>query len=165
LEHNPVVPITVRPALPEDAPAVCAVLRASITQLCTADHHSDPGLLSAWLANKTVFNVARWVSSKELQSVVACNDTDVRGFGAIRHDGHVLFCYVDPQARFQRASTLLLAVLEGAARGWGVSHVHLTSTQTARQFYAGRGYRVAGDDVTVFEGMRGTPMAKLLVVT
>lgn len=50
----------IRDALAHDAQAACAVLRDSISQLCVADHHDDPEILSRWLANKTPENVAAW---------------------------------------------------------------------------------------------------------
>ena len=162
--HNPAVPITVRLASLDDAPAVCAVLRSSISELCTADHQNDPKLLGAWLSNKTVFNVRGWITSSRLLTVVACDGSDVRGFGAINREGHVLFCYVDPVVRFRGASRQMLATLEQAASGWRLPRVHLTSTQTARQFYAACGYVVAGEEVIVFDDMRGIPMAKTLTL-
>ena len=44
--------ILVRPAVPEDAAAMSAVLTASIRDLCTADPRNDPAILSGWLRNK-----------------------------------------------------------------------------------------------------------------
>src|ERR1700734_4557945 len=43
----------VREARFEDADEACLVMRRSIAELCGADHHGDPPLLAAWLANKT----------------------------------------------------------------------------------------------------------------
>ena len=43
----------IRDATPADAVKACDVLRASITELCTADHRQDPDILAHWLASKT----------------------------------------------------------------------------------------------------------------
>jgi hypothetical protein len=43
---------TIRDATPADAEAACKVMRQSIAELCEADHHDDPNILAAWLANK-----------------------------------------------------------------------------------------------------------------
>jgi hypothetical protein len=52
----------VRDAQLEDAPAACQVLRRSVTELCVADHGNDPAILTRWLGNKTVENVASWIA-------------------------------------------------------------------------------------------------------
>ena len=39
------LPMRVRDAVPEDAPAACEVMRRSITELCGADHGNDPVVL------------------------------------------------------------------------------------------------------------------------
>ena len=51
----------IREARLEDADHACNVLRRSISQLCVADHGSDPAIINAWLANKTPETVARWI--------------------------------------------------------------------------------------------------------
>ena len=45
--------ISLRRAQATDAEEAAAVLRASISTLCVADHGNDPELLGRWLANKT----------------------------------------------------------------------------------------------------------------
>ncbi len=37
----------IRDATPADAPEACDVLRASISELCAADHDSDPEILKS----------------------------------------------------------------------------------------------------------------------
>jgi hypothetical protein len=48
-----VIEMHIRDAVPEDAAAACEVMRRSISELCSADHHDDPVILGRWLANKT----------------------------------------------------------------------------------------------------------------
>ena len=63
----------VRDALPEDAAAAVAVLRASIAELCVADHQNDPASLERWLRNKTVQNFVAWLADPANCVVVKAN--------------------------------------------------------------------------------------------
>ena len=72
----------VRDARPEDAAAACAVLRASISELCVADHHNDPEILGRWLANKTPENVVAWAADPDTSLLLAVED-DVGSGGRI----------------------------------------------------------------------------------
>jgi hypothetical protein len=45
--------VRIRPAAVADAQAASAVLVASITELCDADHHGNAGVLGSWPADKT----------------------------------------------------------------------------------------------------------------
>jgi hypothetical protein len=58
--HHPRMEI--RDAQPEDAHSACEVVRRSISELCAADHGNDPTVLSQWLKNKTLGNVASWIA-------------------------------------------------------------------------------------------------------
>lgn len=156
--------VTVRSATSADAPGVCDVMRRSISELCLADHNSDPERLEAWLQNKTLASTEAWLASADLFAVVACDGQGVCGFGAISRDGEVLFCYVDPRVRFQRVSTMMLEELERAARSWDLRSVRLTSTITAQRFYRSRGYITAGDAKVVFDAIKGIPMTKQLAL-
>ena len=51
----------IRDAVPEDALSACEVMRRSISELCSADHHNDPVILGRWLADKTPEIVASWI--------------------------------------------------------------------------------------------------------
>ena len=57
--------VEVRLAEPADAEAICAVLRASITELLAHEHRNDPATLGPWLENKTVENALRWISADQ----------------------------------------------------------------------------------------------------
>ena len=56
-----VIEMHIRDAVPEDAPSACEVMRRSISELCSADHHNDPVIVARWLANKTPEIVASWI--------------------------------------------------------------------------------------------------------
>ena len=154
--------LTVRRAVDSDAVSACDVLRKSILELCQADHEGDALRIKAWLDNKTPENVRAWIASEQCFSVVVVRDAEIVGFGLISRDGEVRLCYVHPEARFQGASTLMLAALEERASLWGLSTVVLTSSLTARRFYESRGYASSGEPVQVFGSQRAYPMRKPL---
>ena len=43
----------IRPARPDEAGDIAALVRASINELCTADHGGDRAKIDRWLSNKT----------------------------------------------------------------------------------------------------------------
>jgi GNAT superfamily N-acetyltransferase len=154
----------VREAVEADAPAATEVLRRSIELLCIADHGNDPVRLESWLKNKTVSNVAAWISSAENYCIVASIGQDVCGFGAMTHKGEIMLCYVDPSARFHGVSSAMLDALERRARLLGLEEVRLNGTVTARRFYEERGYVAVGCTQQAFESLSCQAMAKRLAL-
>jgi GNAT superfamily N-acetyltransferase len=152
----------IRDALPIDAEAACAVMRRSITELCAADHHDDPKILAAWLANKTpeIFN--RWLTEPDNSVLVAVEDGHILSVGAVRSSGEITLNYVSPDARFRGVSGALLAALEHRAAERGKRTCTLASTATARRFYLARGYVETGQPDRKFGTSSGFPMAKPL---
>jgi hypothetical protein len=64
----------VRKASISEAAEICGGVRASISELCFADHKEDPELLKSWLANKTPENVARWLSNPSNINLIVVED-------------------------------------------------------------------------------------------
>jgi len=154
--------VTVRRAEPADAEAICAVLRASITELLAPEHRNDAATLGAWLENKTVENALRWINAADRYAVVATEAGTVCGFGMLKSTGEVGLLYVAPGARFRGVSTTLLAALEECAATWGLNRVTAISSFTAQPFYRARGYQPDGEPVAGFGVTRGCPVAKTL---
>jgi len=152
----------IRDATSADAPRACQVLRASITELCAADHRSDPNILSRWLANKTPANVAEWADGIGRSLLVAVEDEAILAVGGVRDTGEITLNYVAPSARFRGLSTALLAALEARAAQRGASCITLLSTETAHRFYLARGYRDEGPSVGKFGTAASYPMIKPL---
>jgi GNAT superfamily N-acetyltransferase len=152
--------LIVRDARPEDAAAACSVLRASITELCVADHHNDAAILRRWLANKTPENVAAWSIDPDASLLLAVEKDVVLAVGAVRNDGEIMMNYVSPAARFRGASSALLAALEKRAKERGNTTCNLLSTQTAHRFYLDRGYVLAGVPQGKFGTSSSYPMWK-----
>jgi GNAT superfamily N-acetyltransferase len=153
----------IRRATADDAEAACQVLRRSIAELCAADHRGDAGTLAAWLANKTPENLRRWTANQRL--FVAAEDGAILGVAALSLAGEVTLNYVSPDARFRGVSKALVARLEEEAAALGLATLTLSSTATARRFYAAAGYAEAGPPVPGFGITRGFPMVKRIAGT
>jgi len=156
------IAVAIRRAEADDAAAICAVLRASITELLAGEHRNDPATLGAWLENKTVENVRSWVSAQDRHAVVATRAGEVCGFGLMKLSGEIGLLYVAPSARFQGVSKAMLAELEERAVALGLARVTATSSFTALPFYRARGYEPNGEPVTGYGVTRGCPVGKAL---
>jgi GNAT superfamily N-acetyltransferase len=152
--------VKIRDATPADAAAACDVLRASIAELCAADHHNDPAILRRWLANKTPENVAAWSADPEASLLLAVEDDVVLAVGAVSNDGEITMNYVSPAARFRGVSSALLGALEARAKKRGNTSCNLFSTETAHRFYLDRGYVGAGVPQGKFGTSSSYPMWK-----
>lgn len=152
----------VRDATASDAAAACEVLRASVSELCVADHHNDSEILGRWLASKTPDNLAAWITDPDASMLLAVEDEVVLAVGSVRNSGEITLNYVSPAARFRGASSALLAALEARARERGNKSCKLLSTETARRFYLERGYVYAGPPQGKFGTNSSYPMSKEL---
>jgi GNAT superfamily N-acetyltransferase len=152
----------IRDAVPADAPAACQVMRRSITELCTADHHNDPAILEPWLANKTPDNVASWIAHPTGSVLVAVEEGIILAVGALTDAGEVTLNYVSPDVRFRGVSRAMLRALEARAVERGNSRCTLLSTETAHRFYQGAGYIEDGPPQGKFGSMGSYPMSKQL---
>ena len=153
--------ITVRRASEADAPEMSRVLIASITELCSADHHDDPTAIAAWTANKSVEGVLAMLAAPGSGLYVAERNGDVLAVGAIQGDT-VGLNYVDPQHRRTGVSRALMAGLEDVLRDRGVAVARLKSTETAHDFYRALGWSDAGPAVRG-RFVAAYPMRKALI--
>ena len=154
--------LIIRDARPEDASAACHVLRRSIIELCVADHHDDPAILQAWLANKQPEIVASWIAKPGNSVLVAIEDGAIVAVGSITDAGEIQLNYVSPDARFRGVSRALLKALETKTRARGNLRCHLISTETARRFYLSAGYVEEGPPQRKFGTSSSYPMCKQL---
>jgi GNAT superfamily N-acetyltransferase len=153
--------INVRPAVEADIPAMSAVMTASVTELCSADHHDDPDNIAKWVSNRTPDGVARMLANPMQSFLVAERDGELAAVGAVNRDGVVIFNYVSPDHRFAGVSRTLMAALEQKLRDWGFAEGRLTSTVTAHRFYLAGGW--ADDGPPEVDGFSTSyPMRKRL---
>jgi GNAT superfamily N-acetyltransferase len=153
--------VRIRDAKPGDAEAACAVLRASIIELCAADHNNDAILLERWLANKQPDIVAGWIARTDNSLLVAVDDDDsILAVGSVNDAGEITLNYVSPHARFRGVSRALLAALEARAAERGNTACNLHSTETAHRFYLANGYADDGEPIRKFGMNSGYPMSK-----
>lgn len=154
--------MVIRDATPADAVKACEVIRASIAELCIADHQQDRAVLARWLASKTPENVAAWALTVGSSLLVAVEGDAILAVGGVEDDGEITLNYVAPAARFRGASAALLTALEARAVERGAIEVTLLSTETAHRFYLSRGYRDSGPPQGKFGMTSSYPMTKEL---
>ena len=152
----------IRDAVPEDAPAGCAVMSRSIAELCVADHKDDPTILARWLGNKTVENFVARIEQPDNSLLVAVKDGKILAVGFVTDSRSIGLNYVSPDARFRGVSRALLRALEARATARKNRQCTLTSTETARQFYLSNGYIESGAAIGAFGTGSGYPMSKML---
>jgi GNAT superfamily N-acetyltransferase len=153
---------TVRPAESRDADAAVDIVRRSITELCTADHHGDAETLASWLANKTVPHFVTWLANEDNHCVVAETGSRLLGVGLLRRDGEILLFFLSPDAQRRGIGTAIHAALEEKATAWGLSKLTLDSTFGARAFYERLGYRSTGAARPRFGVLQSYPHEKTL---
>lgn len=139
-----------RIATVEDAEAATDVLRRSIAELCTADHHDDAVTLDQWLENKTVERFRVWVARPNRYTIVAERDGVLCGVGMLGTDGVIYLCYVHPAHVRCGVGRALVAAMEDHARSRGLLEICLEATTTASGFYEALGYRRTGESASGF---------------
>ena len=150
--------IGVRPARVEDAEAMSALLVASISELCQADHQGQPEALGRWLGNKTPDGVRGFFANPDNRLFVAEQGGALAAVGGCNSGREIILNYVAPAYRFSGASTALLAAMEAAL---GPGEATLSSTLTALRFYLRRGWSETGA-LDRYAGMIAYPMRKQL---
>ena len=130
----------IREAGSSDAQQCSAVLCASISELCIADHNGDAETISQWTSNKTEENLRNWILDQSTKFLVAQYGDEILGVGAINLPDEVALNYVSPKFRYKGVSRAMLAVLENALRESGCAKGKLTSTITAHEFYLASGW-------------------------
>jgi putative acetyltransferase len=142
--------IEIRQALPSDAQAACQLLRRSIAEGCVPDHGENPGILEAWLGNKTPQNVSAWLGTSSNYTVVAERAGELVGLALLTAAGKVALCYVLPCAIRTGIGRAMLDSLERKARDWDIGKLHLQSPPSSSAFFERHGYTNAGKEKACF---------------
>lgn len=149
----------IRKARPDEAGDIAALVRASITELCTPDHGGDAKKIGKWLENKTEEHLQDWLARPEMALFVMDAGGGLAAAGCHDERGIILMNYIAPAQRFRGISSSMLAYLEEAMRKEGITESRLVSTATARGFYESRGWQTYGDLIPCM-GVAGQPMRK-----
>jgi GNAT superfamily N-acetyltransferase len=139
-----------RRATAADAEAAVGVLRRAIIESCGPDHQNDPPTLECWLHNKTPGHFRDWLDNPDNFIVVATIGSDVVGVGAVRANGQLDLCYVEPTRQHRGIGRTIMNALETHAQTRGLDRVQVFSTTTARAFYERHGYIFTGIETESF---------------
>ena len=159
--------ISFRPYLPRDAAPLADLFAASIEELTAEDY--DEGQRAAWASaagDVEAFGerLAGWLT------ILAEAEGEILGFAALRDDPKVKenriieMLYVSPDHAGQGIGKALLDVMELLARQRGAETATVDASETAREFFAGRGYEMQARN-TVMRGdewLVNTTMKKTL---
>ncbi len=129
--------LSLRPYLPDDAPVLEEIFRASITQL-TGDDYTE-AQQEAWASaadNEEAF-------AKRLGhqlTLVASLEGSVAGFASLGPAGKIDLLYVHPATAGQGVAAMLIDALEKLAGARGAGKLVVDASDTARGFFEKRGY-------------------------
>lgn len=146
--------IVILPAKAKHAPQMLELRRASITELCFADHGDEIETLNEWRDNKTLDNMLALIDDVETDTIVAELDGQMAGLGLVNQQGRVLWNYVDPKFRFKGISKALMAAMENYIRACGFEQATLESSKTAFEFYKSCGWTTVetdGDEIEMIK--------------
>ena len=152
----------VRPAEARDAEAAVDVVRRSILESCTEDHHGDADTIAKWLSNKTIQHFVSWFTNQENYCAIAEADGRLLGVAMLQRGGEIVLLYLSPSLQQQGIGTALHCALEEKARTWELTKLKLDSTVRACRFYEKLGYRPAGPARPRFGVLYSYPYEKSL---
>lgn len=154
--------MNLRPAEPSDADAAAALLRRSIIELCVTDHQHDAATLAQWLANKTPEHFRKMLASANSFHVIAEENNQLLGVGAIAHDGSIRLLYLLPGAQRRGVGKAIYLALEAQAKTWGLRKLIAHSNTDACPFYERMGFRSTGPAMPFFGKALSWPYEKVL---
>ncbi len=150
-----------RPMLPADAPLLAAIFRASIEGLTGEDY--SPAQQDAWM--RTADDEAAFAErrAKEL-TLIATLDRAPVGFASLKGDDHIEMLYVHPGAARRGVAKALVDALETLAAARGTTRLTADASDTARDFFAHRGYVAQRRNTVEVNGewLGNTSMEKVL---
>jgi putative acetyltransferase len=127
-----------RPFLPADAALLAEIFRASIEEL-TGDDYSE-AQQAAWAAAADDEDAFSARLGDQL-TLVATLDGSPIGFASLALPDEVDLLYVHPTVAGHGAGSLLLDALERLAGSRGAARLTADVSDSARDFFAGRGYQ------------------------
>jgi len=153
--------IALRPLLPQDAPLVADIFRASIETL-TADDY-DAAQQEAWMAAADDASAFADRLGRQL-TLVATLEGSAVGFISLADNERIDMLYVHPAAAGRGVGAALLDAIEKLAAARGASRLTTDASDTAADFFGKRGF-IAQQRNTVSVGgqwLANTTMTKTL---
>lgn len=126
-----------RPFLPSDAALLAMLFRASIDELAAEDYDSDQREAWASVADDEIAFAAKLAG--EL-TIVALVEGEIAGFAALKDNTLFDMLYVRPDLAGQGVGTTLADAIEKLAGGRGTKALTVEAADSARDFFAKRGY-------------------------
>jgi len=144
--------IELRPFKRADAAATQWLHHETISTINSKDYSSEQ--IEKWSA---LNSSAEWWAKSLLKNIayVACDGSEIVGFGDVTREGFVLRLYVHKDHQGKGIASKLLNALEQDVRKIGLERIWLESTETAHTFYQKNGY---SDIESKMKDMRGTPL-------
>src|ERR1700730_10861074 len=129
--------LAMRPYLPADALLLAEIFRASIEELTAEDYsEAQRGIWAAAADDEEAFG-ARLAQGLTL---VATLGGSVVGFASLKGADHLDLLYVHPAVAGQGIGAMLADALERLAAARGTARLAADGSDTARGFFAGRGF-------------------------
>ena len=129
--------LALRPFLPDDAPQLAEIFRASVMDLTEEDY--TEAQQQAW-ASAADDEAAFGKRLGNQLTLVASLEGSPAGFASLAAGGKIDMLYVHPAAVGQGAGRMLVDALEKLAGARGAEKLVVDASDTARDFFAKRGY-------------------------
>jgi putative acetyltransferase len=126
-----------RPYLPQDAPMLAEIFRASIEELTEDDY--NPAQQEAWASAADDLDAFAARLGKHLTLIATMQGSPV-GFVALDGPTEIGLLYVHPAIAGQGAGTMLYEAIEKLSASRGTPHLSVDASDTARDFFAHRGF-------------------------
>lgn len=126
-----------RPFLPADAPLLARLFRASIEGLAAEDYSEEQR--AAWISvadDEAAFS-ARLAAGLTLLALV---NGKIAGFAMIKDNLLIEMLYVSPDIARRGVGSALIDAIEKLAAGRGAKKLTVEAPDSARDFFAARGY-------------------------
>jgi len=134
-EANP--QLALRPMLPDEAPLLAEIFRASVMEL-TGDDYTE-SQQEAWAAAADDEAAFATRLAKEVTIVATMGGSPV-GFASLEADDRIGFLYVHPAVVERGVGTMLADALEKLSAGRGAGVLNVDVSDSAYDFFAKRGY-------------------------
>ena len=126
-----------RPYLPQDAPMLADIFRASVEELTEDDY--TPAQQEAWASSSDDTEAFAERLGKHLALIATMQGTPI-GFISLDSATDIGLFYVHPAVAGQGAGRMLYDAIEKISSARGAPHLAVDASDTAREFFEHRGF-------------------------